>query len=85
MKYYQVLPKFGGMQVIKTGRKGQYIDRELIANELYTPGEFKKLLNGATLRSAVDGEQIFQAVTMPKTKTYWMFGARFAMEGFTHA
>ena len=81
MKYYQVLPKFDGLQVLKfSDRHGQYIDRELIANELYTPGEFKKLLNGATLRSAAPGEQIFQAVTMKKTNTYWSFGARFAME-----
>lgn len=78
MKYYQVLPKFYGTRVLKySTRRGVYIDRELIARELYTPGELKRLLRGATLEKIAEGVQVFQEVTIPKTKTYWMFGARF--------
>ena len=75
MKYYKVLPEYGGTQVLK-GRK---IDRELIANELYTPAELKKLLNGATLRkhNIEKTTQVFEPMTISQRKTYWCFGARF--------
>lgn len=81
MKYYRVLPKFDGVHVLKMKRNGLTIDRELVRNELYTEAEFKKLLNGADLRGrgVRDGVQIFEAVDVPKTETFWMFGARFAI------
>lgn len=81
MKYYRVLPKFDGVQVLKMKRHGLTVDRELVRNELYTDAELKKLLNGADLRGrgVRDGVQVFEAVDVPKTETYWMFGARFAV------
>lgn len=80
MKYYRVLPNYDGVQVLKVRRHGLTIDRYLVGNELYTDAEFKQLLNGADLRGCGvrDGVQVFEAVDVPKTKTYWMFGARFA-------
>ena len=84
MKYYQVLPKFDGLQVLRWSdrARGLIVKRELIAGELYARGEFKRLLAGADFRTRpglylTGGEQVFQEVTIPKTKTYWMFGARF--------
>ena len=79
MKYYQVLPKFDGLQVLRWSdrARGLIVKRELIAGELYTRGEFKRLLAGADFPGVRDGVQIFQEVTIPKSKTYWSFGARF--------
>lgn len=79
MKYYQVLPKFDGLQVLRWSdrARGLIVKRELIAGELYTRGEFVRLLSGADFRGVRDGVQIFQEVTIPKTKTFWSFGARF--------
>ena len=75
MKYYKVLPEYGGAQVLKARR----IDRELIANELYTLAELKKLLNGATLIKYNIGKttQVFEPINISQRKTYWCFGARF--------
>ena len=80
MTYYKVIGKYDGTQITKTGRWHLYIDRFLIANELYTPGELKKLLNGATLRGngITDNTQVFEQVDINRNDTYWMFGARFA-------
>lgn len=84
MKYYKVLPDYDGLQVIKWSDRagGKVVSRELIKNELYTPAEFRKLLFGADFRRRpglylTGGEQVFREVTIPKNKTYWMFGARF--------
>lgn len=79
MKYYQVLPKFDGLQVLRWSdrARGMIVKRELIAGELYTRGEFTRLLAGADFPGVADGAQIFRDVTIPKNKTYWMFGARF--------
>ena len=79
MKYYQVLQKFDGLRVLRWSdrARGLIVKRELIAGELYTRGEFKRLLAGADFPGVADGVQIFQEVTIPKNKTYWMFGARF--------
>ena len=84
MKYYRVLPNMDGVQVLKMRghgcKRGLTIDRYLVKNELYTPGEFKALLDGADFRGVRDGVQIFDTVDVPKTKVYWMFGARFAVD-----
>lgn len=84
MKYYQVLPKFDGLQVLRWSdrARGMIVKRELIAGELYTRGEFTRLLAGADFRTRpglylTGGEQVFQEVTIQKTKTFWSFGARF--------
>ena len=79
MKYYQVLQKFDGLRVLRWSdrARGLIVKRELIAGELYARGEFKRLLAGADFPGVADGVQVFQEVTIPKTKTHWMFGARF--------
>ena len=80
MKYYRVFKKFDGVQILKTNRWGRlYVDRELIGNELYTPAELRKILNGATLRGPGVGNctQVFEPVEIKKTEIYWFFGARF--------
>ena len=78
MKYYRVRSDFDGVQVLKMGRKGLKIDRELIANELYTPAELKRLTYGATFRGVKDDAIIFDPVEISRKQTYWFFGARFA-------
>lgn len=79
MKYYKVLPKFDGLLVLRWSdrARGMIVKRELIAGELYTRGEFSRLLAGADFPGVPDGVQIFHEVTIPKTKTFWNFGARF--------
>lgn len=79
MKYYQILPKFDGLQVLRWSdrARGLIVKRELIAGELYTRAELRRLLAGADFRGVRDGVQVFQEVTIPKTKTFWSFGARF--------
>lgn len=79
MKYYQVLPKFDGLQVLRWSdrARGLIVKRELIARELYTRAELSRLLAGADVPGVGDAVHIFQEVTIPKTKTFWSFGARF--------
>lgn len=84
MKYYQILPNFDGLQVLRWSdrARGLIVKRELIAGELYTRAELRRLLAGADFRTRpglyLTGEdQVFQEVTIPKTKTFWSFGARF--------
>lgn len=83
MKYYQVLPKFDGLQVLRWSdrARGLVLDREFIAGELLTPAEYRKI-NAGDYRIAGrgwvrDGLQLFRVLDIPKTKTYWSFGARF--------
>lgn len=92
MKYFQVLPDFDGLQVIRWSdrARGLVVARELIAKELYTPAEFRKLLSVADFRTRpglylTGGEQVFQEVSIPKNKTYWMFGARFPFHDLQEA
>jgi len=80
MTYYKVLPQFDQAQVLKARRNGKlYIDRFLIANELYTPAEYHKLLKGADFRGCgiKDNTIIFEKIEASKNKTYFFFGARF--------
>ena len=78
MKYYKVRKEYDQTQVLKTGRHGLKIDRVLVGNELYTPEELKKLLNGATLRGIRDNEIVFDPVEVNRNDTYTFFGARFS-------
>lgn len=79
MIYFKVLPQFGDAQILKTRKNRLVIDRFLVANELYTPGELNRLLRGATLRGCgIKSDTIvFEKIETPKTKTYCFFGARF--------
>ena len=83
MKYYQVLPKFDGLQVWRWSDRagGRVVYRELIAGELLTPAAYRKI-NAGDYRTpgrgwVRDGLQLFRVLDIPKTKTYWSFGARF--------
>lgn len=80
MKYYKVKPQFDNAQILKTTGRGYYkIYGFLVGNELYTPAELKKLLNGATFRGCgiKDDTIIFDEIEISKNKTYFFFGARF--------
>ena len=66
MIYYRVRPQYD--QFPQNPRVRDY--NILVANELYTEAEFNKLpfvYAGA-----------FERVEIPKSQTYWLFGARFA-------
>lgn len=67
MKYFRVKPEYDNKKRIST--KGR-IEGIYVANELYTEAELKKYIV----------QNIFEAVTIPKTKTYWFFGARFEVK-----
>ena len=68
MKYYQVKPQFD--------QKRKYPNTSnfdiLIGEELYTEAEFNKL---PYVYAAA-----FELVDIPKSKTFWSFGARFEAE-----
>ena len=83
MKYYQVLPKFDGLQVWRWSDRARalVLDRELVPGELLTPAVYNRVMR-CDFRTpgrgwVRDGVQLFQEVTIPKNKTYWFFGARF--------
>lgn len=67
MKYFRVKPEYDNKT--RTSNKGRN-EGIYVANELYTEAELKKyrVCN------------IFEAVDIPKTNTYWFFGARFASQ-----
>lgn len=69
MKYYRVKPQYDNHPRFKeqTNHKLRQ-DGILIANELYTPRERAQIMNG---------NWFFDEIEVPKTKTYWFFGARF--------
>lgn len=68
MIYHKVLPQYDN-KVRYKWRRGQGVpDSILVANELYTEAEFKKIANCPAW---------FEQVEIPKNKTYWCFGARF--------
>lgn len=73
MKYYKVLPEYDQKIRFKFKRGGGLeIDGIYIKNELYTQRELLKYL---------DYSSYTVPVTIPKSKIYFCFGARFAMEG----
>ena len=86
MKYYRVNPEYDGLQVLKPIYSGHYrIDRELIANELYTEKEYEKLTADARFRgygffgvSADKLQSVFLPENYSKKSVYFFFGTRFA-------
>lgn len=70
MLYYRVKPEYDNKQRYTWNNHRQGVPNGiLIGNELYTPGEYKKIANCPAW---------FTPVQIPKNKTYWCFGARFA-------
>ena len=78
MLYYKVKPEADGETRFVRNPKRHVIvaDSSLIGNELYTPGEFKKLANR---------RDRFIPTEIPKTETFFSFGARFEMHRETKA
>lgn len=86
MKYYRVKSEFDNYKMSK--------DYEIfVGNELFTEKELEKVkikyanrnnMGRSVLSiSAADEKNLmerFDIVEIPKTKTYWMFGARFAQK-----
>jgi hypothetical protein len=73
MKYYRVLPEYDQKPRFKFKRGGGLeIGGIYIQNELYTQRELLKYL---------DYSNYVVPVNIPKSKVYFMFGARFAVEG----
>ena len=86
MKYYRVKPEFDNYKMSK------HYDI-FIGNELFTEKELEKVkikyanrnnMGRSVLSiSAADEKSLmarFDIIEIPKTKTYWMFGARFAQK-----
>ena len=72
MVYFRVKPECDNFLRYKRDNNGRLvIDGILIGGELYTRYEFIKLENKASC---------FEQVSIPKNKTYFFFGARFADE-----
>lgn len=70
MLYYRVKPEYDNKTRYKWNNHGQGVpDSILVANELYTPAEFRKIANCPAW---------FEQVNIKKTSTYFFFGARFA-------
>ena len=70
MEYYRVRPQYGDKVRYTWNNHHQGVSNGfLVANELYTPCEFKRLANCPSW---------FEKVNIPKTKTYHFFGARLA-------
>ena len=63
MKYYQVLPKFDGLQVLRWSdrARGLIVKRELIAGELYARGEFKRLLAALCRKYSIRPREVYTA------------------------
>lgn len=72
MTYYRVKPEYDNKIKYTWNNHYQGVPNGiLIANELYTPAEFKKIANY---------KGYFEEVEVKKNKTYWFFGARFEMK-----
>ena len=70
MKYYKVKPEYDNRTRYTWNNKKQGVPNSiLIANELYTPCEFRRIANCPTW---------FDMVDIPKNRVYFFFGARFA-------
>lgn len=79
MNYYRVKPEYDQKQRIKNHqyRVKRKPDGIFVANELYTSGELDKFY------IPIEEEyRMFEHVVIPKNKVYWMFGCRFAMDGW---
>ena len=72
MKYYRVKPENDNNSRFRIKRGGGlYIDGCYIKNELYTSKEIARYLGGI---------KECEVVEIPKSKIYFFFGARFAIE-----
>lgn len=70
MIYYRVKPEYDNKTRYTWNNKHQGVSNSiLIANELYTPAEYKKIANCP---------DYFEQVQISKSKIYFFFGARFA-------
>lgn len=70
MRYYKVKPEYDNKACYTWNNKKQGVqDGILIANELYTPGEFRRIANCPAW---------FDIVEVSKRKIYFFFGVRFA-------
>lgn len=70
MRYYRVKPEYDN-KTRYVWRYGQGVPNGvLLANELYTPAEYRKLANYYAW---------FEEVEVPKNRTVIEFGARFAL------
>ena len=69
MLYYRVKPQYDNkVRYILNNHEQGVSDGILIANELYTPGEFRKIVNCPAW---------FEKVNISKKNIYFFFGARF--------
>lgn len=69
MLYYKVKPQYDNKVRYTWNNHGQGVSNGiLVANELYTPGEFKKIANC---------QAWFEKVNISKRNIYLFFGARF--------
>ena len=71
MTYYRVKKEFDNYPKYVYIGKSLKMKREgiLIGEELYTPMERQKIANA---------DKFFDEIELPRQKTYWFFGARFA-------
>lgn len=73
MKYYRVKPEYDQKTRYTWNSRRQGVANSfLIANELYTPAEFRRIANCPAW---------FDAVEIPKSRVYHFFGARFEAKG----
>lgn len=71
MLYYKVKEEYDNKPRLKELSDHTFRqDGILVANELYTPHEWSKIMNG---------DWMFEEVYISKFKTYFFFGARFAV------
>lgn len=86
MKYYRVKPEFDNYKMSKNYDI-------FIGNELFTEKELEKVkikyanrnnMKRSIMSLSAADEKIlmsrFDIIEIPKSKTYWMFGARFAIK-----
>lgn len=72
MTYYKVKPEFDQMPIRSSNGVKYY--GFLIANELLTPYDIKRYFGGNVPYKAIE------LVNIKKSRVYWCFGTRFAME-----
>ena len=72
MTYYKVKAEYDNVPRYKECSNHKLRqDGILVSGELYTPCERAKIMNG---------DWMFEPVQISKSKVYWFFGARFAMD-----
>ena len=72
MTYYRVKPEHDNYPKYVYAKDGQIkVDGILVGNQLFTPGERKKIANN---------DKFFDKIHTSCRKTYWFFGARFKFE-----